>query len=157
MKMDKPEGDPITQAEWNFWYQDNFDLECPRQLDKTGRGLIEGLIELWASHLYETIQPTGYLGFDRYNLWWKQRKCSIEVVGDIVGQVKLRQWVYGDRRSGYAGCMEIADKDFLRMLAEAHSRLVMIDQTSEPIIEKALQSDIKEVFRDQIKNIGMLG
>ncbi len=157
MKMEKPEVDLVTQAEWNFWYQDNFDLECPRQLDNSGRGLIEGLIELWAHHLYETIQPTGFLGFDRYNLWWKQRKCSIEIIGEITGQVKLRQWVYGDRRSSAAGCMEIADKDLLRILAEAHSRLVVIEQTSELIIEKALQSGSKKAFRNQIKKIGMMG
>ena len=157
MKTQKSKGDPISVAEWDLWYQDNFDLECHRKISRSGHGLIVGLIELWAHHLYETIQPTGFLGFDRYNLWWVQQNCSFEVVGDIVGQVKLRHWVYGDRRSGYAGCMEIADKDLLRILADAHSRLVIIDQKSDLIIEKVLQSDSKETFRDLLMIAGMLG
>ena len=156
MKLDKSEGDPIARAEWNLWYQDNFDRECPRQIDQSGTGLINGLIALWARHLYETIQPTEFLGFSRFNLWWKQRNRSIKVVGDLAGQRKLRRWVYGDKKSPYAGCMEIADKNLLSELAEAHSRLVLIDQTSEPIIDKALQSDSKDEFCDQIKKIILL-
>ena len=152
--MNTSEGEPINQAEWQLWYQDNFDLECPRRVDRSGRGLIRGLIELWAHHLYETVQPNGFFGFDRFNLWWKQQKRSVDIVGDLSGQLKLRQWVYEERRSSYAGCKEIADKDLLRLIAETHCKLIMINQTSETIVEKALQSDSEKAFSDQIKNIG---
>jgi len=143
-------------AEWELWYQDNFDLECPRQLERAGRGLISGLIELWAHHLYETIQPNGFLGFDRFNIWWKQRKCGIDIVGEMAGQLKLRQWVYGEQRSGYSGCLDIADKDLLEVLAEAHSRLAMNGQTSEVIVDKAIQSNNKKAFLNQVKKLGMV-
>ena len=38
--------DLVPEAEWKIWFQDNFDLECPRQVDLAGRGLVKGLMEL---------------------------------------------------------------------------------------------------------------
>jgi len=155
MKTYKSKGDPISIAEWDLWYQDNFDLECPRQISRSGQGLIVGLIELWAHHLYETIQPNGFFGFDRYNLWWKQEKRGVDIVGDLTGQLKLRKWMYGKRRSSYAGCMAIADKELIHLIAEAHSRLILLDQTSKAIVNLAIQSESKAMFCDQIKHLGM--
>ena len=140
----------INTAEWELWYQDNFELECPRQMDLSGRGLVEGLMELWAHHLYETIQPNGFIGFSRFNLWWNQRDCSVNIVGEKSGQIKLRQWVYGEQKSNYLGCMHIADKDLLRMIAGIHSKLIISDQTSETIIKEALLSNDKEEFIKRI-------
>jgi hypothetical protein len=153
--MDKSQTDfdIILEAEWEIWYQDNFDLECPRQMEIEGRGLVKGLIELWAHHLYETIQPNVFVGFSRFNLWWKQKECSIEIIGEMLGQVKIRQWVYGNRQSNYLGCMHIADIDLLRVIAEMHCRLVLNDETSEVIIAKALSLDTNKDFIKQIQKL----
>lgn len=45
----------------------------PRQVDLAGHGLVKGSIELWARHLFETVQLDGQQGFSRFNLWWKQK------------------------------------------------------------------------------------
>ena len=151
MTLSQADSKLINTAEWEIWYQDNFDLECPRQMELSGRGLIKGLIELWARHLYETIQPSGFIGFSRFNLWWKQRVCSISIVGEKAGQIKLRQWVYGERRSNYLGCMFVADKDLLQVIAEIHSKLIISGQSSETIVAEALLSNNTEEFITRIK------
>ena len=51
--------DPAPEAEWQVWYQDTFDRECPPSVDVRGRGLVSGLTELWARHLFETVRPGG--------------------------------------------------------------------------------------------------
>ena len=140
----------INTAEWEIWYQDNFDLECPRQMELSGCGLVKGLIELWVRHLYETIQPSGILGFSRFNLWWKQHACSINIMGEMIGQIKLRLWVFGERKVNYLGCMKIADQDILQVIAEVHSQFIIRDQTSEAIVSEVLQSNSKEEFIRQI-------
>ena len=71
--------DPAPDAEWEVWYQDLFDRECPRQVEVSGRGLAAGLSELWARHLFETVGVDGQKGFSRFNLWWKQPKKSVMV------------------------------------------------------------------------------
>ena len=76
-----------SEAEWEVWYQDTFDRECPRQVEVAGRGLVEGLIQLWARHLFETVQADGQRGFSRFNLWWKQERRSVVVVGEWEGEV----------------------------------------------------------------------
>ena len=39
--------DLIPEAEWEIWYQDNFDLEWPLQMEIADFGLVKGQIELW--------------------------------------------------------------------------------------------------------------
>ena len=150
--MSKPEDHLIRSAEWEIWYQDTFDLACPRQLELAGRGLINGLVKLWARHLYETIQPDGSDGFSRFNLWWKQGACSIAITGDNTGQLKLRSWVFGEGRSGDQSYMEAADQDLLAIIAEAHSRLILINQKSDELTNLALLLKNKDAFIRQLKN-----
>ena len=54
--------DPAPRAAWELWYQDLFDRECPRQVEVRGQGLVQGLAELWARHLFETVQVDGQKG-----------------------------------------------------------------------------------------------
>ena len=49
MEQDEhPLDDPARETEWEVWYLDTFDRECPPSVDVRGRGLVRGLIELWA-------------------------------------------------------------------------------------------------------------
>jgi hypothetical protein len=62
---------PAPEAEWELWYRDTFDIECPPNVDVCGRGLVKGLMELWARYLFETVRLDGSLGFSRFHLRWE--------------------------------------------------------------------------------------
>lgn len=129
--------DPDPGAEWEVWYQDIFDRECPRQIEVAGRGLAAGLTELWARHLSETVQANGQKGFSRFNLWWKQEKKSVEVAGAWVGMVRLREWGSGD-------------KELLMRIAALHGCLILAGQTSEGILAAAEASERREEFERRL-------
>jgi hypothetical protein len=138
------------EAEWEIWYQDSFDWECPRQVDLAGRGLVQGLVELWARHLFETVQPDGRRGFSRFNLWWKQGGRSLAIAGEWAGLVRLRQWVFGSRQHAARGYVQAGDKKLLLALAAAHCRLVMADQTSEAILAAASTAASRQDLETQL-------
>jgi hypothetical protein len=134
-------------AEWEVWHQDTFDPECPRQVEVTGRGLVQGLVELWARHLFEAVQVDGRQGFSHFNLWWKQERKSIEIVGDWEGQVRLRRWVYGDRP--WVG-REEGDRSLLNSIAIAHQQELLRGAASEAILALASASKDREEFEEQL-------
>ena len=140
----------IVTANWEIWYQDSFDIETPRKIELSGVGLIKGLNALWARHLYETVQLNGFLGFTRFNLWWKQRQCSIEIVGETRGQVKIRNWVYEGRRLSDSKYLDIADAELLVLIAETHARLILHGKTSEAIVMTAYLLNNRDDFIEQI-------
>ena len=131
--------------EWDLWYQDTFELGSPRRIECSGRGLVEGLMGLWARHLYETVQPNGLTGFAKFDLWLKKEWWLVLISGDENGQVKLRQWVYGEREptSNYR---ESADQSLLAAIAEAHAKLIKDDLDCEAIIMEAEKAKTKDDF-----------
>jgi GNAT superfamily N-acetyltransferase len=145
--------DLVPEAEWEIWHQDTFDVDCPRQVELAGRGLVKGLVELWARHLFETVQPNGQLGFSRFNLWWKQKTCSLTVAGEEAGAIRLRQWIFGDTRSTRQGYAQAGDEKLLEAIAAVHSRLVLADQTSEAILAIATTSTSREDFLAQLSRL----
>jgi GNAT superfamily N-acetyltransferase len=147
--------DLIPEAEWEIWYQDTFDADCPRQVELAGHGLVKGLIELWARHLFETVQPNGQLGFSRFNLWWKQRACSITIVGEAAGAARLRQWIFGDTRSTRQGYVQAGDAKLIEAIAAAHSQLVLANQTGEAILAIAATSTSREDFEAQLSRLAI--
>jgi len=145
--------DLVRDAEWEIWYQDTFDRECPRQVEIAGRGLVKGLIELWARHLFETVRANGRKGFSRFNLWWKLKGRSIEVVGEWVGLIRLREWVFGDKQQSYTGYVQEGDEELLMKVAVTHSNLVLAGQTSEAILVAARASASREDFEARLLNL----
>jgi hypothetical protein len=129
--------DPAPEAEWQVWYQDTFDRECPRQVEVAGRGLAKGLIELWARHLFEKVRTDGKKGFSRFNLWWKQKGQSIEVVGEWEGATRVRAWVFGEKQRSYKGYVQEGDEKLLSKVAATHAALALACQTSEIILAAA--------------------
>ena len=136
----------LEQAKWQIWRQDNFDLECSREVVLSGVGIIQGLTELWMRHLYETIRPEGLTSFTRFNLWCKDLHCSIDVVGDFSGQIKLREWVFGNSQAELAAYVDIADSELLKIVAKVHYELLIDDKTSEPIMDAAGASSSRQDF-----------
>jgi hypothetical protein len=142
--------DPAPEAEWQVWYEDTFDRECPRQVEVAGHGLANGLIELWARHLFETVQADDQEGFSRFNLWWKQREQSIKVVGEWKGLTRLRKWVFGDKRQATAGYVRGGNEKLLRALAVAHGNLVLAGRTSEDILAAAKAASSRKDFETRL-------
>ena len=138
--------DAEPEAEWQVWYEDMFDRECPRQVQATGTGLAAGLVELWRYHLRETVQADGRRGFSRFNLWWVQAGKSVNVVGDWEGMVRLRGWIFGTPLRARKDHVGAADPDLLMTVAAIHSSLVAAGKTSEEIVSAALAAGRREDF-----------
>jgi hypothetical protein len=142
-----------SETEWEIWYQDTFDRECPRQVEIAGQRLVEGLIQLWARHLFETVQPDGQRGFSRFNLWWKQERKSITIVGTWEGQVRMRGWVYGDERGTSRGYMAEGDRALLHKVATTHQDYILRGGTSEAILATAKASENRQDFEEQLSSL----
>lgn len=149
----KSGSEPVPEAQWEIWYQDTFDRESPRGIDAAGSGLVEGLIELWARHLFETVQPDGGQGFSRFNLWWVQGRRSLDITGDWTGQTRLRGWVFGNKKSADQGYVRSADEKLLWAVARAHCRLALAGHSSEAILEAAVRSDRREDFVAKLSDL----
>jgi hypothetical protein len=116
-------------------------------MDIAGRGLVAGLAELWARHLFETVRSDGGEGFSRFSLWWKQKNQRVEIVGEWGGMVRLRKWVFGDKKRISRGHVGEADTGLLMGIVMAHSHLVAAGQTSESILAAAMISADSEDLR----------
>jgi hypothetical protein len=127
-------------AQWQIWYQDMFDRECPRQVVAEGTGLVAGLCELWSRHLFETLQTNGQRGFSRFNLWWRQPGRSVEIDGDRRAMSRLREWVYGDEEQVRDRYVE-GGESLLGRVAEMHARLVLGGETGEAILAAARDAE----------------
>lgn len=148
--MTGPRPGPHPDAQWQVWYQDTFDRECPRQVDVSGQGLVAGLAELWARHLFETVRADGSQGFSRFNLWWKQRSESVVIAGDWGGMVRLRKWLFGEKQRMSRGYVGEADAGLLLRIVTAHAHLTLAGQTSEPIFSAAMASADRKDFEDRL-------
>ncbi len=146
--------DPAPKAEWQVFYQDLFDRETPRWIDATGRGLANGLVKLWARHLFETVRPDGGRGFSRFNLWWDQGSASI--VGDSKGATRLRHWVFGLKTSTRTGYTAAGDVRLLYRLAVAHARLLLRGEDSQKILALATTAKDKYEFETQLRALAEL-
>lgn len=141
--------DPAPEAEWDLWYQDNFDYECPRRIQLSGKGLVKGLIELWTHHLRETIQPDGQRSFSRFNLWWKRERRSIEIVGDWSGAIRLRTWVLEEQPRIFRRFAK-TNRHLFTQVAITHCYLLLVGKTSAPVLEAAKTAHDRRDFEQQL-------
>jgi hypothetical protein len=88
--------------------------------------------------------------FSKFNLFWRERKSSIQINGDLVGQIKLRKWLFDERKADRLNIMQIADSELLELIAKMHYRLILNGQTVEAIISFAQTSNTREDFMTQI-------
>lgn len=141
--MNSTVSDPAPDVKWQVWYEDTFDRDCPRRVEASGRGLAQGLTELWARYLRETVQANSSRGFARFNLWWASR--SIQIDGDWQGAVRLRRWVFAEVHT-HRGYVESGDTRLLFQIAAAHARLVLDGQSSKPILSTAAAAADRQDF-----------
>jgi hypothetical protein len=151
MAPSQPAVDPFPEVEWQLWYRDLFDRDCPPSVEIRGRGLIAGLIELWARHLFETVRPDGRLGFSRFNLWSESRSITIE--GDPAGAARLRGWLFGTQEHTQRGYVAAADPDLLSLLATTHASLLAAGLTSAPILLAAAASPDRPTFETRLATL----
>ena len=140
--------DPFPDAEWEVWYQDTFDRETPFMVEVKGRGLIEGLTELWARHLCETVCPGGFTGFSRFWLRWEDQ-VSVQIDPSGEGATRLREWMFGDRSAKH-GYVRAADARLLGQVAGAHACLIAAGRSADEILAAAASSADRASFRKKL-------
>lgn len=144
--------DPAPEAVWEVWYRDAFDRECPPSVDVRGRGLAEGLTELWARYLFETVRPDGGMGFSRFHLRWEPA-YFVHIRGDRQGARRLRQWVFGRQAHTRVGYVQAGDTRLLSQVAAAHAHLLLAGGSSEELLAAAVEAQDR---RDFERRLGLL-
>jgi len=114
---------------------DTFDRDFPPRSEVSGRGLVKGLTQLWARHLFEAVRPDGQSGFSSFHLKWKHGR--VEIDGDREGARRLREWMFGRKESSYKGYAAEADPALLRKVAVAHAHLIESGQKAEQVFATA--------------------
>jgi hypothetical protein len=154
-KPNKPDksapGEPYPDEEWAVWYTDTFDRDAPPRVDVRGRGLVEGLAQLWARHLFERVRPDGQHGFSSFELRWKQGR--VEIGGDREGATRLRGWMFGKKEHSYKGYAAEADPALLRKVALAHALLIERRQGAEQILAIASAAKDRTDFANQLDDL----
>jgi hypothetical protein len=141
--------DPAPDAAWEVWYRDLFDRETPLMMDVRGHGLLQGLTELWARVLFETVRPGGGRGFSRFHLRWNQRQ-AVKVEGPWEGATRLREWVFGAQEHTSRGYVAAGDTQLLERVAFTHATLLLAGRSAEPILAAAATCADRPEFEGQL-------
>jgi hypothetical protein len=149
--MQAAPGDPYPAEEWEVWYVDTFDRDFPPRLEVGGRGLVQGLVELWARHMFENVLPDGRRGFSSFHLKWKQGRVVID--GDLGGARRLREWLFGEKETTYTSSVAEADPLLLKKVATAHARLLERQEKAERILAIALAAGDKADFSRRLDDL----
>ena len=151
MLFNRKQRDPAPEAEWEVWYRDTFDRETPPSVDVRGLGLVKGLTELWARHLFETVRPGGGTGFSRFHLRWQDGYAQI--ASDRTGAARLREWVFGDKEHSRRGYVQEGDARLLARIANAHAHLILAGQSGEQILSLAASAEDRRDFEARLPNL----
>lgn len=144
-------GELYPNEEWAVWYVDTFDRDDPPRIDVSGRGLVEGLAQLWARHLFETVRPDGQRGSSSFHLKWRQGRVDID--GDREGARRLRGWLFGKKESSYKGYAAEADPALLKKVALAHAHLIERRQKAEQILAIAREAKDGTDFANRLDDL----
>lgn len=136
-------------AGWQLWHQDVFDRECPPSIEASGDELAAGLRALWTSYLRSGVQHGGIKTFSRFHLMW--RGSQIDIEWEMKGIARLREWVFGPRRSGE----ECGDGDtaLLTQLAAAHEKLLAAGKSAQPIVTLATSTTGRHTFERMLSGL----
>jgi hypothetical protein len=143
---------PLSEEEWEVWYRDTFDRECPPSIDVRGRGLASGLLELWARYLFETVRPGGTQGFSRFHLRWGQAGF-VNIQGSWEGAIRLRAWVFGESKHTSKGYVKEGDVRLLTRVAIVHARLIQANRSEEKILDVAAQARDRADFEKRLASL----
>ncbi|MFN2227109.1 MAG: hypothetical protein ACK2UY_12395 [Anaerolineae bacterium] len=138
-------------VKWEVWYRDTFDRDCPPSVDVRGQGLVEGLTELWARHLFEAVRPRGGQGFSRFHLR-REPGPPVQIRGDREGATRLRTWVFGGQEHTERSYVEAGDAWLLSQIAAAHAALLGTGRSAEEILATAAQVRDRQDFEDYLRS-----
>lgn len=144
-------GEPYPDQEWAVWYVDTFDRNSPPRSEVSGRGLVKGLEQLWARHLFETVRPDGQSGFSSFHLKWKRGR--VEIDGDREGAKCLRGWMFGKKESSYKGHAAEAEPALLKKVAVAHAHLIEKGKKAEQILATAREAKDGADFANRLDDL----
>jgi hypothetical protein len=140
--------DPDPAADWEVWYRDTFDRECPPQVDVQGQGLAHGLMELWARYLFEEIGVGGRGGFSSFHFRWRNNR--INIAGSWQGATRLREWVFGTQEHSSKGYIQEGDAELLRRIACTHAHGIQTDPFARAILTAADSAADRERFEAEL-------
>jgi|SRR5687768_6766348 len=144
-------GEPYPEEEWVVWYVDTFDRDLPPSSEVSGRGLVKGLEQLWARHLFETVRPDGQSGFSSFHLKW--RRGRVEIDGDREGGKRLRGWMFGKKEYSYKGYAAEAEPALLNQVAVAHAHLIEKGLKAEQILATAWEAKDGADFANRLDDL----
>ncbi|HSF80056.1 MAG TPA: hypothetical protein VLA49_02415 [Anaerolineales bacterium] len=142
---------PHPREQWAVWYRDTFDRQAPARVDVQGQGLVQGLAELWARYLFETVQAGGQQGFSHFHLEWKHGNVYLE--GDWQGARRLRYWLFGETGHTYKGYVQEAEPELLERIAFTHAYLIDREQASQQILTSAVVARDVEDFAIRLRHL----
>ena len=140
--------DPDPDAEWEVWYRDTFDRECPPRVDVQGQGLTRGLMELWARYLFEEIGVGGSGGSSSFHFRWNNRR--INLAGSRQGATRLRKWIFGAKDHTYKGYVQEGDAELLKIIACTHAKLIQKDPFGCEVLAAADRAVDREFFEAEL-------
>jgi hypothetical protein len=142
---------PASSDSWALWYQDTFDQDSSPSIEMRGQGLVNGLLELWARYLFETVLADGQRGFSHFHLRWEQ--VQIDIQGGWQGSRRLRLWIFGAKTESFSGSVQEADTGLLNQVAHTHTILINRQQTADPILSLAGKVVNRTAFEDGLNNL----
>jgi hypothetical protein len=113
---------------------------------------MKGLMELWARYLFETVQPEGMRGFSRFSLR-RPPERSVFIVGPWLGAVRLRSWVFGQKKHTRRGYVRAGDKRLLEKIAWTHAKLLLAGGSSETMMTAAAEARDQHDFEKRLAEL----
>ena len=144
--------DPFQSIHWQLWMKDRFDSECPRQIEKEGYSLVNGLKTLWMHHVKEGVFPDGRETFTRFNLWSKDLERSFAVSGPRPGMKKILDWLflYQNKRSN---TKFLLNQRLMHKIVLAHYQLITQGLDSREILKQAESAADLQAFIKMLDSI----
>ena len=136
-----------SESQWFLWYEDHFDIECPRQLEKEGYGIINGLKALWSVFLKETVGSKGEPMFSFFDLWWVRERRSIKIRATGPGLIKMKCWIFKPKSDQNGSIGSNPDHDLLNTISNVHYKLLCEDRSEQEIVDAAEMSEDQNKFK----------
>jgi hypothetical protein len=148
---------------WKIVHRDTFDRSEPASAELSGtNGRINGLVELWAKFLFETVHtgsrsvagPTpgsiafvefATRGFSEFGLFI-DGVGSVRIDGDLEGGLKLRRWVFGTVQYTLKHAIDEAKLPVLQVIARRHARDLAVEPTAAHLLARALTARDLDAF-----------
>jgi hypothetical protein len=87
-------------------------------------------------------------------LRWSERR-SVQIKGSGPGASKLRQWLFGEKRTSLKGYVAEADGRLLGEIAVTHAKLILAGGSPEQILEAAQAAPDRRAFEQELARLAL--